>query len=187
MSKSALSALTAALLLAVASLSLAAKKESPSVLNHDMKTIEGKDVNVAKEYGDKIVLVVNVASKCGYTKQYTGLQALYEKYKDKNFVILGVPANNFGGQEPGSDDQIAQFCSSKYKVTFPLLSKVSVKGDDMCELYKTLTSKDTNPKFAGDVKWNFEKFLVINGKVVARYPSKVTPEEIDADVAKSAK
>ena len=187
MPRFALPAVAIAAMLAVATVSFAAKKESASVLNHDMKTIEGKDVNLDKTYGKKVVLLVNVASRCGYTKQYKGLQALYEKYKDKNFVIIGVPANNFGGQEPGSDEQIAQFCSSKYNVTFPMLSKVSVKGEDICDLYKTLTSKETNPKHAGDVKWNFEKFLVIDGKVEARYPSKVTPEDIDADVAKATK
>ena len=164
----------------------AAKKEVPAVLNFTMKDIDGKDVNLAEKFGGKTILFVNVASKCGYTKQYKGLQALYEKYADKGFVIIGVPANNFGSQEPGSNEDIKEFCSSKFNVTFPMLAKVSVKGDDKCDLYKYLTSKETNGKFAGEIGWNFEKFMISpSGQVVGRYSSKITPEDIAADVEKN--
>ena len=164
----------------------AAKKEVPAVLNFNMKDIDGKDVNLAQKFAGKTILLVNVASKCGYTKQYKGLQALYEKYSDKGFVIIGVPANNFGAQEPGSNEDIKAYCSTEYKVTFPLLAKVSVKGADKCDLYKFLTSKETNGKFAGEIGWNFEKFMISpTGEVVGRYSSKVTPEELAADVEKN--
>ena len=164
----------------------AAKKEVPAVLNFKMKDIDGKEIHLAQAFGGKTILFVNVASRCGYTKQYTGLQALYEKYKDKGFVIVGVPANNFGSQEPGSNEDIKEFCSSKFNVTFPMLAKVSVKGDDICDLYKFLTSKETNKKFAGDIGWNFEKFLVSStGEVIGRYKSGVTPEQIGKDVEKN--
>jgi len=111
-----------------------------------------------------------VASKCGFTPQYTALEAVYEKYKDKGLVIVGVPANNFAQQEPGTDEEIKKFCSSKYSVTFPMMAKVSVLGDDKTPLYSFLTAKDTDPQFAGDIKWNFTKFLFDrNGKPVARF------------------
>jgi glutathione peroxidase len=123
------------------------------------------------------VLIVNVASKCGLTPQYKGLQALYDKYRPEGFVIVGVPANDFGRQEPGSDAEIAEFCQKNYGVTFPVLSKVSVKGTEICPLYKFLTSKETNPKFAGDISWNFEKFLIgRNGEVVARFNPRIKPD-----------
>jgi len=141
-----------------------------SVYDYSMKTIDGQPAPLA-EYKGKVVMFVNVASYCGYTKQYTGLEALYRKYKDQGFVIVGVPANNFGAQEPDSDEQIKTFCSRKYDVTFPLLSKVSVKGSDMTPLYGYLT------KTGGDVKWNFTKFLVgKDGQVIQRFESAVTPE-----------
>src|SRR6266699_2483748 len=137
-------------------------------LDFTVQDIDGKDVKLS-DYKGKVVLIVNVASKCGFTPQYTGLEALYEKYKDQGFVILGFPANNFGKQEPGSNDQIKEFCASKFSVTFPMMSKISVKGDDIAPLYKFLTS---NGEFAGDIEWNFNKFLVDrNGNVIARYPS----------------
>ena len=141
-----------------------------SVYDYSMKTIDGQPAPLA-DYKGKVVMFVNVASYCGYTKQYTGLEALYRKYKDQGFVIVGVPANNFGAQEPDSDEQIKTFCSRKYDVTFPLLSKVSVKGSDMTPLYGYLT------KTGGDVKWNFTKFLVgKDGQVIQRFESAVTPE-----------
>ena len=141
-----------------------------SVYDYSMKTIDGQPAPLA-EYKGKVVMFVNVASYCGYTKQYTGLEALYRKYKDQGFVIVGVPANNFGAQEPDSDEQIKTFCSRKYDVTFPLLSKVSVKGSDMTPLYGYLT------KTGGDVKWNFTKFLVgKDGQVIQRFESAVAPE-----------
>lgn len=134
-------------------------------------------------YKGKVVLIVNVASQCGFTPQYTGLEALYEKYKDRGLVLVGVPANNFGQQEPGTDAEIKQFCSRKYNVTFPMLSKVSVKGPDITPLYQYLTSAE-----GGDVKWNFTKFLIgKDGKVIGRFEPKVTPEspELTAAIEKA--
>ncbi len=151
-----------------------AKPMSP--LTFKMAAIDGKEVDLA-EYKGKVVLFVNVASQCGYTKQYTGLQALYEKYQKDGLVVIGVPANEFGKQEPGTNEEIAKFCSSKYSVTFPMLAKVVVKGDGITPLYAFLTGKDTDPKFAGDIGWNFEKFLVgRNGEVVGRFKSAVKPD-----------
>ena len=124
-----------------------------------------------------MVLIVNVASKCGYTPQYENLEAVYKKYKADGFEVLGFPANEFGMQEPGTNQQIAEFCTSKFKVDFPMFSKIVVKGDGIAPLYKYLTSKETNPGFDGDIKWNFEKFLIgRDGKVVKRWPSKVKPD-----------
>ena len=147
-----------------------------SVLDYTMRDIDGKDVKL-KKYKGSVLLVTNVASKCGYTPQYEGLQSIYTKYKDKGFYVLGFPANNFGSQEPGTESEIKEFCSSKYHVTFPMFAKISVKGDDQDPLYKFLTSKETDPEFGGDITWNFNKFLIDrNGKVVARFTSKDTPE-----------
>ncbi len=147
-----------------------------SIYDFKMKDIDGKDVKL-KKYKGNVLLVVNVASKCGYTPQYEALQATYAKYKDKGFVVLGFPANNFGGQEPGTSAEIKEFCESKYKVTFPMFAKISVKGDDQDPLYTYLTSKETNPMFSGDITWNFNKFLVDrNGDIVGRFSSKETPD-----------
>ena len=147
-----------------------------SILDFKMRDIDGKDVKL-KKYKGNVLLVVNTASKCGYTPQYEGLQATYAKYQDKGFYVLGFPANNFGGQEPGTESEIKEFCTSKYKVTFPMFAKISVKGDDIDPLYKYLTAKETNPDFAGDITWNFNKFLVDRkGKVVARFTSKDKPD-----------
>ena len=147
-----------------------------SVLDFTVRDIDGTDVKLSKYKGD-VILIVNVASKCGYTPQYEGLQAIYKKYKDKGFYVLGFPANNFGGQEPGSNSEIKEFCESKFHVTFPMFAKISVKGDDIDPLYKFLTEKKTNGDFAGDISWNFNKFLVDReSKVVARFSSKDTPE-----------
>jgi glutathione peroxidase len=149
------------------------------VLDFTLNSLDGKPAPLA-EYRGKVVLIVNVASKCGYTPQYTGLEKIYEKYKDQGFVILGFPANNFGGQEPGTNEEIKTFCSSKYQVTFPMYSKVSVKGADSTPLYQFLTDKQTNPASGGEIKWNFTKFLVDrNGKVIARFEPAVTPESAD--------
>jgi glutathione peroxidase len=121
-----------------------------------------------------------VASQCGYTPQYAGLEAIYEKYKDKGFVILGFPANNFRGQEPGSDEEIKTFCTRKYNVTFPMYSKISVAGADKAPLYQFLTDKQANPSTGGEIKWNFTKFLVgKDGKVLQRFEPAVTPESQD--------
>ncbi|MGB8853878.1 MAG: glutathione peroxidase [Pirellulales bacterium] len=145
-----------------------------------MKSIDGKPVDLAS-YKGKVVLVVNVASRCGYTKQYAGMQKLYDTYKDKGFVILGFPANDYGAQEPGSDAEIAEFCSTKYGVTFPMFSKITVKGPGKAPLYQTLT-ESADPK--GEVAWNFEKFLIgKDGVVIGRFKSGVAPES--AELAKA--
>ncbi|MEK7483171.1 MAG: glutathione peroxidase [Planctomycetota bacterium] len=153
-----------------------ATPKEKTIYDFILKDIDGKEVNMS-EYKGKVLLLVNVASKCGYTSQYEGLQKLYLKYKDKNFVILGFPANNFLSQEPGSDSEIKTFCSTKYNVTFPLFSKISVQGADKHPFYQFLTEKQTNPEYAGDIKWNFNKFLVNKeGKIVGRFDSSVKPE-----------
>jgi glutathione peroxidase len=149
----------------------------PSPLKFKMKGIDGKDVDLSKFKG-KVVLFVNVASYCGNTKQYAGLEKLFETHAKEGLVIVGVPANEFGKQEPGTDDEIAKFCETKYKVTFPLLSKVVVKGDGMCPLYECLTSAETKPVKAGPISWNFEKFLIgRDGKVAARFSPGTKPED----------
>lgn len=151
-------------------------KKVPAALDFTMKDIAGKPVELS-QYQGKVVLIVNVASRCGYTPQYKGLEALYEKYKDQGLVVIGVPANEFGKQEPGSDAEISEFCTKNYGVTFPMMSKVVVKGPGICPLYQYLTSKETDPKFAGPIGWNFEKFLISrNGEVVGRFKSPVKPE-----------
>lgn len=138
-------------------------------------TIDGKQRNLA-DYSGKVVMVVNVASFCGYTKQYATLEQLYAKYKDQGLVILGVPANDFGAQEPGTDEEIAAFCSTKYNVTFPMFSKMVVKGSDKSPLYVWLTSGGGNAKLAGEVGWNFEKFLIgKDGAIISRFKSNVEP------------
>jgi len=148
-----------------------------SVYEFTMKDIDGKQVKL-DTYKGKVVMIVNTASKCGYTPQYEGLQALYDKYKDKGLVILGFPANNFMGQEPGTEEEIKEFCTTKYKVTFPMFAKISVKGEDQHPLYNFLTNKATNPQFAGDISWNFNKFVLDrNGNVVARFGSKDAPQD----------
>lgn len=140
-----------------------------------MKDIDGKDRDL-RQYTGKVVLMVNVASRCGFTPQYKDLQALYEKYKDKGLVILGFPANDFGKQEPGTNDEIKSFCAGKYGVSFPMFAKVSVKGPDICPLYKYLTSKSGGNKHGGAVTWNFSKFLVSRqGEVIGHYDSRVAP------------
>lgn len=150
-----------------------------SALDFTLNSIDGKPAPLA-EYKGKVVLIVNVASKCGYTPQYTGLEKIYEKYKAQGFVILGFPANNFGLQEPGTNEEIKTFCSSKYQVTFPMYSKVSVKGADTTPLYQFLTDKEAHPTTGGEIKWNFTKFLVDrNGKVIARFEPAITPESAD--------
>ena len=158
-----------------------------SIYDFTMKSIDGKAVPMAAFKG-KLTLVVNVASKCGFTPQYTGLEALYEKYKGQGFVIAGFPANNFMSQEPGTDEEIKTFCSNKYNVTFPMFSKISVKGEDQAPLYKYLTDKTANPTTGGDIKWNFTKFLVDrDGKVIQRFETAVTPEQMDAAIEKALK
>ena len=139
-----------------------------------VKDIDGKDVSL-KSYRGKVLLIVNVASHCGFTPQYKALQATYEKYKDKGFAVLGFPCNQFGAQEPGSNEEIKQFCSSKYSVTFPMFDKIEVNGPNRHPLYTALAGKES--PFAGDIKWNFSKFLIgRDGTILKRFESKVTPD-----------
>ena len=154
----------------------AAEKKESSVLEFQVKDIDGKTVDLSKFKGE-VLLIVNTASKCGLTPQYEALEALYEKNKDKGFSILAFPANEFGRQEPGTDSEIKEFCSSKYNVTFPVFSKIVVKGKDIHPLYQFLTSKETDPKFSGEIGWNFAKFLVNRkGEVIARFDPRVKPD-----------
>jgi glutathione peroxidase len=147
-----------------------------SVLDFTMKSIDGDDVKL-DSYSGKVLMLVNVASKCGYTPQYRGLESVYKKYKEQGLVVMGFPANNFFWQEPGTDEEIKTFCTTKYNVTFPMFAKISVKGDKIHPLYKFLTSKQTNSEFGGAISWNFNKFLIDRaGKVVARFSSKDEPE-----------
>ncbi|HEX4056593.1 MAG TPA: glutathione peroxidase [Tepidisphaeraceae bacterium] len=155
-----------------------------------MKSLSGKDVDLA-QYKGKVILMVNTASKCGNTPQYAPLEDLYKKYSGRGFVILGFPSNDFGHQEPGTDVQISEFCTKNYGVTFPMFSKVDVKGADQCDLYKLLTSPETDKPFAGVITWNFEKFLIgRDGRIVARFSPRTKPETpqvvsaIEAELAK---
>ncbi len=146
------------------------------VLKFQVKDIDGKPVALDK-YKGEVLLIVNTASQCGYTPQYRGLEAVYDKYKAKGFAVLAFPANEFGRQEPGSNAEIKAFCSTNYEVSFPLFSKIVVKGEGIDPLYAYLTGKDTNPKFAGEIPWNFAKFLVNRkGEVVARFGPGDAPE-----------
>lgn len=141
-----------------------------------LKSIDGQPTPLAQFKG-KVVLIVNVASKCGYTPQYAGLEAIYKKYKDRGLVVLGIPANNFLWQEPGTNEEIKAFCTRKYNVTFPMFAKVSVKGSDKAPLYQFLTDKKAHPSTGGEIGWNFTKFLADrSGKVIARFGSAVAPE-----------
>ena len=159
-----------------------------SIYDFTLPSIDGQSMPLSNFKG-KVVLLVNVASRCGFTPQYKGLEALYERYKDQGLVILGFPANNFGAQEPGTNQEIKTFCSSKYSVTFPMYAKVSVKGADQTPLYQYLTQQ-ADPTHTGDIKWNFTKFLVDrNGQVVQRFESAVTPDspEVISAVEKELK
>jgi glutathione peroxidase len=184
MRKFALLTLVLALIsLAVAPLAQAAPPMDKSVYDFTLKSIDGQPTAL-KTYHGKVMLLVNVASKCGYTPQYTALEALYEKYKDKGLVIVGIPANNFMGQEPGTNEEIKTFCSKKYNVTFPMMSKVSVKGDDQTPLYQFLTSKEADPKLGGEIQWNFTKFLFDRkGNPVARFEPAIKPDAPEVTAA----
>ena len=157
--------------------------QAHSIYDFTMKSIDGQSVSL-KNYSGKVVMLVNVASKCGFTPQYSGLESVYEKYKDRGFVIVGVPANNFAQQEPGTNEEIKTFCSRKYNVTFPMMAKVSVLGEDETPLYRFLTDKSSNPQVGGDIKWNFTKFLFDrNGKPVARFEPATTPDSPEVEAA----
>ena len=154
-----------------------------TVYDFTLNSIDGQATPLSTFKG-KVVLLVNVASRCGYTPQYAALESLYEKYKDRGFVIVGIPANNFGAQEPGTNQEIKTFCTSKYHVTFPMMAKVSVKGSDITPLYQFLTDKAVNPNTGGEIGWNFTKFLVDgNGKVAARFDSAVEPDSPQVSAA----
>ncbi|HET6246146.1 MAG TPA: glutathione peroxidase [Tepidisphaeraceae bacterium] len=155
-----------------------AKDNQPaSALDFKVQNIEGKDADLS-QYKGKVVMIVNVASKCGYTPQYKALEALYKKYADQGFVILGFPANDFLKQEPGSNAEIQKFCTAKYGVTFPMMAKISTLAPEKAPIYKFLTEAPTAGDFAGDIAWNFNKFLVDrNGNVIARYGSPVKPDD----------
>ncbi len=152
----------------------------PATLNYIARDINGKAVNLGR-YAGKVVMIVNVASKCGNTPQYAPLEALYKKYKSKGLVILGFPANDFGAQEPGTDKEIKEFCELTYKVDFPMFSKVTVKpGEMQAPLYKYLTEKETNPKFGGPIEWNFAKFLLNRkGEIIERIPARTSPDKAE--------
>ena len=151
-------------------------KKMPPVLNFTMNSLQGKPIALS-QYSGKVILIVNTASKCGFTSQYDGLQKLYAKYQTQGLVVLGFPANDFGEQEPGTDTEIGEFCRKNYGVTFPMFSKIAVTGASKAPLYKFLTESETNPQFAGEVGWNFEKFLVSrDGKIVNRFRSGVAPD-----------
>jgi len=155
-----------------------------SIYDIALKTIEYKDTTL-KEYRNKYMLIVNVASKCGFTKQYEGLEKLYKKYKDRNFVVLGFPCNQFASQEPANESAIMNFCKINYDVTFPMFAKVDVNGDGAHQLYKYLKSEKTGLLGTEMIKWNFTKFLVNNkGQVIERFSSLTTPESIDVYLAK---
>jgi glutathione peroxidase len=162
-------------LLSVVLLSAFTLPDNGSIHSFKVKSIEGGTIDFSKFKGKKI-LVVNTASKCGYTPQYEALQKVADEYKDK-LVIVGFPANNFGGQEPGSDGEIQEFCKARFGVKFPLASKVSVKGEDIAPIYQWLTSKTKNGVLDAEIKWNFNKFLLDeNGKMIAYFESKVKPD-----------
>ncbi|HME13397.1 MAG TPA: glutathione peroxidase [Candidatus Acidoferrum sp.] len=147
-----------------------------TVYDFTLNSIDGQPAPLAA-YKGKVVLLVNVASRCGFTPQYAALEAVYEKYKERGLVIVGVPANNFGSQEPGSNSEIKTFCSTKYHVTFPMMAKISVKGSDQAPLYQFLTDKTAHPQTGGDIQWNFTKFLVgADGRILARFEPDVTPD-----------
>jgi len=156
-------------------------KEVPvnNLYDIEAKTIAGETIKLGN-YKGKVLLIVNTASKCGFTGQYDGLQKLYETYSERGFVILGFPSNDFLRQEPGNNDEIASFCKINYGVTFPLFEKISVKGDNQHSLYAFLTSKETNPEFGGKVSWNFNKFLISSeGKIINRFGSRTKPDDKD--------
>lgn len=155
---------------------MASEPETNGLYSFEVRDIDGKPV-VLSTFQGKVLLIVNVASKCGFTPQYAGLESLYKTYKDRGLVVLGFPANNFLWQEPGSNEQIKQFCSLKYGVTFPMFEKISVKGGDIHPLYKFLTDEKIHPETGGSISWNFNKFLVgRDGRVIARFGSRDAPD-----------
>jgi len=156
-----------------------------TVYDFSAKTIDGKSRKLA-DYKGKVLLVVNTASKCGFTPQYKGLEALYKKYKDKGFTVLGFPSNQFGQQEPGPESEIAEFCEMNYGVTFPMFSKVDVNGDSAHPLFKYLTTTKKGLLGSEGIKWNFTKFLIgKDGDVIERYAPTTKPEDLEKDIGKA--
>jgi glutathione peroxidase len=150
----------------------------PTLYDFEHKTIEGRAQSLA-EYRGQVTLVVNVASKCGLTPQYSGLEELYRGYKDRGFAVLGFPCNQFGGQEPGTEEEIQTFCSTSYDVSFPMFAKLDVNGPARHPLYTWLTGEGTKPDGAGDIVWNFAKFLIgRDGKIIARFSPSTTPTSV---------
>ena len=173
------------IVVAMTAMQTSAEEKGSKVLDHTMKAIDGKEVNLAEKYKGKVLVVVNVASKCGATPQYKQLEGLHDKYHDKGLAVVGFPCNQFGGQEPGTEEEIVKFCKSTYDVSFDLFSKIDVNGEKAAPIYKQLTAKD------GPIKWNFEKFVIgKNGEVVARFPTGTKPDApevikaIEAELAK---
>jgi glutathione peroxidase len=167
------------------------RPDVPAVLNFTMTSLAGQPVDLG-QYKGKVVLIVNTASFCGNTPQYAPLEAVNEKYKDQGLAIIGFPCNQFGSQEPGTAEEISTFCTTKYNVKFDMFAKIEVNGDGACPLYKLLTGTDTDPKNAGPITWNFEKFLISRkGEIVARWVPKTQPDSpavikaIEAELAKS--
>jgi len=172
-----------AILCLVLGFAATAQAAPKSIYDFTLKSIDGQPTPLS-EYHGKVLLLVNVASRCGFTPQYTALEAIYEKYKDRGLVIVGVPANNFMSQEPGTNEEIKTFCTSKYNVKFPMMSKLSVKGDDKTPLYQFLTSKEQDPKFSGEIQWNFTKFLFDrNGNPIARFEPATKPDSPEVTAA----
>ncbi len=158
---------------------LVSNDDKSGFYNFTLNTIDGVP-NKMSTYQGKVCLIVNVASKCGYTSQYANLEKVYQAYKNKGFMVLGFPANNFGGQEPGTDQEIKTFCSSSYNVNFNMYGKISVKGNDKHPLFTFLTSGAANSNLAGEIGWNFEKFLIDkNGKLIKRYKSNIDPMSLE--------
>jgi glutathione peroxidase len=158
-------------------ISMQSEEKAMSIYDFTMEDIKGDSIKL-DEYKGKIILIVNTASKCGFTYQYDGLEKLYQDYKEQGFIILGFPANNFLKQDPGSNEEIANFCRLTYGVTFPMFSKISVKGKDIHPLYEYLTSKNAGHNFGGKISWNFNKFMISkDGKIINRFGSKVKPED----------
>jgi len=164
--------------------SLFAKENKMSIYDFNVKTIDGEEISMSK-YKGKVLLIVNVASKCGFTGQYEGLEALFEKYKDKDFMVLGFPSNQFANQEPESDEKIKEFCSLTYDVKFDMFSKIDVNGEKESPLYTFLKNSQKGILGTTDIKWNFTKFLVDkDGNVVDRFGSSTSPESIEKDILK---
>jgi glutathione peroxidase len=169
---------------------MATADEHECALNFKAKNIEGESVDL-EDYEGNVVLIVNTASQCGLTPQYSGLQETYEKYKEKGFVVLGFPCNQFGRQEPGTEAEIKEFCSTNYNVSFPMFSKIDVNGENAAPIYKYLTSKDAKPAGKGEISWNFEKFLIDReGNLVNRFAPRTKPSDpelikaLEAELAK---